>query len=178
MRGVWHCVCARAGVFFHSSIQHLGAIRSASVKRLVPFFTVAQGITLLGETLQPAVATGMLLIFSGFMLLVLESRRKAGAAGSQDPAHTPAWSQASRWLNAGIVYGVVSALAYATGNVSRKFGLEVLPNPAFGAMFGALVGTVLFLAAATRLQSYRVAVVSAVTVFNPWLLGAAVIMIN
>jgi drug/metabolite transporter (DMT)-like permease len=168
MRGVWHCVCARAGVFFHSSIQHLGAIRSASVKRLVPFFTVAQGITLLGETLQPAVATGMLLIFSGFMLLVLESRRKAGAAGSQ----------ASRWLNAGIVYGVVSALAYATGNVSRKFGLEVLPNPAFGAMFGALVGTVLFLAAATRLQSYRVAVVSAVTVFNPWLLGAAVIMIN
>jgi hypothetical protein len=40
------------------------------------------------------------------------------------------------------------------------------------------VGTVLFLAAATRLQSYRVAVVSAVTVFNPWLLGTAVVMLN
>jgi drug/metabolite transporter (DMT)-like permease len=42
-------------------------------------------------------------------------------------------------------------------------------------MFGALVGTVLFLAAATRLQSYRIAVVSAVTVFNPWLLSAGVL---
>jgi len=70
---------------------------------------------------------------------------------------------------------VVSALAYATGNVSRKFGLDALPDPAFGAMFGALVGMLLFLAAATRLQSYRVAVVSAVTVYNPWLLGAGVL---
>ncbi len=49
--------------FFHSSVQHLGAIRSSSVKRLVPFFTVVLGITWLGETLQPAVAAGMLLIF-------------------------------------------------------------------------------------------------------------------
>lgn len=162
-------------VFFHSSIQHLGAVRSASVKRLVPFFTVALGITLLGETLQPAAALGMLLVFSGFMLLVVESRRKAIAAGTPDVSHPPSGTRASRWLSAGIVYGVVSALAYATGNVSRKFGLDVLPDPAFGAMFGALVGTVLFLVAATRLQSYRVAVVSAVTVFNPWLLGAGVL---
>ena len=162
-------------VFFHSSVQHLGAIRSSSVKRLVPFFTVVLGITWLGETLQPAVAAGMLLIFSGFLLLVVESRRRASAASAPDAAQTPAGSTTSRWLSAGIVYGVVSALAYAIGNVSRKFGLDALPDPAFGAMFGALVGTVLFLAAATRLQSYRIAVVSAVTVFNPWLLGAGVL---
>jgi DNA-binding MarR family transcriptional regulator len=74
-----------------------------------------------------------------------------------------------------MVYGVVSALAYATGNVSRKFGLDALPDPAFGAMFGALVGMVLFLAAATRLQSYRVAVINAVTVFNPWFMGAGLL---
>jgi uncharacterized membrane protein len=117
----------------------------------------------------------MLLIFSGFLLLVVESRRKASAASTSDDSQIPAGSTASRWLSAGIVYGVVSALAYAIGNVSRKFGLDALPDPAFGAMFGALVGTVLFLAAATRLQSYRVAVVSAVTVFNPWLLSAGVL---
>lgn len=162
-------------VFFHSSVQHLGAVRSSSVKRLVPFFTVALGITWLGETAQPAVAAGMLLTFSGFMLLVVESRRKAIAAGTPDASHPPSGTRTTRWLSAGSVYGVVSALAYATGNVSRKFGLETLPDPAFGAMFGALVGTVLFLAAATRLQSYRVAVVNAVTVFNPWLLGAGVL---
>ena len=42
-------------------------------------------------------------------------------------------------------------------------------------MFGAFVGAVLFLATATRIQSYRVAVVSAVTVFNPWLLSAGLL---
>jgi drug/metabolite transporter (DMT)-like permease len=162
-------------VFFHSSVQHLGAIRSASVKRLVPFFTVALGITWLGETLQPAVAAGMLLIFSGFILLVVESRRKASGASAPHPSQLPVGSATSPWLSAGIVYGVVSALAYASGNVSRKFGLDVLPDPAFGAMLGALVGVLLFLAAAARLQSYRVAVISAVTVFNPWLLGAGVL---
>ena len=162
-------------VFFHSSVQHLGAIRSASVKRLAPFFTVCLGITLLGETLQPAQAAGTVLIFSGFLLLVVESRRKASAAGTPDAPQLQAGSTTSGWLSAGIVYGAVSALAYAIGNVSRKFGLDALPDPAFGAMLGALVGTVLFLAAATRLQSYRVAVISAVTVFNPWLLGAGVL---
>ena len=162
-------------VFFHSSVQHLGAIRSSSVKRLVPFFTVVLGITWLGETLQPAAAAGMLLIFSGFLLLVLESRRKSSAASPSDAPKTPAGSKTTRWLSAGIVYGVISALAYATGNVSRKFGLDELPDPAFGTMFGALVGAVLFLATATRLQSYRDAVVSAVTVFNPWLLSAGLL---
>lgn len=158
-------------VFFHSSVQHLGAVRSSSVKRLVPVFTVVLGITLLGETLQPPVLAGMALVFAGFALLVVESRRKAGAAG----IHAPQGPRISRWLSAGIVYGVVSALAYATGNVSRKFGLDALPDPAFGAMFGALVGVLLFLAAATRMHSYRMAVVSAVTVYNPWLLGAGVL---
>jgi drug/metabolite transporter (DMT)-like permease len=162
-------------VFFHSSVQHLGAIRSSSVKRLVPFFTVVLGITWLGETLQPAAAAGMLLIFSGFLLLVFESRRKSNAASLPDDSTTPAGSKTARWLSAGIVYGVVSALAYAVGNVSRKFGLDELPDPAFGTMFGALVGAALFLATATRIQSYRVAVVSAVTVFNPWLLGAGLL---
>ncbi len=61
------------------------------------------------------------------------------------------------------------------GNVSRKFGLKELPDPAFGTKFGALVGAVLFLATATTIQSYRVAVVSAVTVFNPWLLSAGLL---
>jgi uncharacterized membrane protein len=120
------------------------------------------------------VAVGSLLILAGFLLLVIESRRKAKVAGTPDVPQLSDGSRASRWLSAGIVYGVVSALAYAIGNVSRKFGLDVLPDPAFGAMFGAFVGVMLFLAAATRLQSYRSAVVSAVTVFNPWLLCAGV----
>jgi drug/metabolite transporter (DMT)-like permease len=162
-------------VFFHSSVQHLGAVRSSSVKRLVPFFTVALGITWLGETLRPAAAMGMLLIFLGFMLLVVESRRKDFQGKKVDDSQISGGRRISSWLSAGMVYGVVSALAYATGNVSRKFGLDALPDPAFGAMFGALVGMVLFLAAATRLQSYRVAVINAVTVFNPWFMGAGLL---
>ncbi|NBW79902.1 MAG: EamA family transporter, partial [Betaproteobacteria bacterium] len=38
-------------VFFHSSVQYMGAVRSSSVKRLVPLFSVLLGVLCLGESL-------------------------------------------------------------------------------------------------------------------------------
>ncbi len=62
-------------VFLHSSIQWVGAVRGASIMRLMPLFSVLLAITLLGESLTPNLVAGMVLMFSGFGVLAHESAR-------------------------------------------------------------------------------------------------------
>lgn len=151
-------------VFFHASVQWLGAVRGSSVKRLAPFFSVLLGVTLLSEPLRGTLVLGMALIFAGFAVLVLEARARSGAA-----------SGGRLWTNPGIVYGVASAFGYAVGNVARKYGLLEIPDPALGTLVGALTGALMFLFAATLRDSYRDAVRSTFTRFNPWLLAAGLL---
>lgn len=158
-------------VLSFSSIQRLGAVRGASIKRLVPPFSVLCGVLLLGDPVSRTLVFGMVLIFVGFGMLVLESlvRTNEGVRGA-GPAG--GLGDNRRWVNGGLLIGAVSALAYALGNVARKFGLNLMPEPAFGAMMGALTGVVLFLVSALFVPSYRTSVRSTFTRFNPWLLGA------
>ena len=159
-------------VFFHSSVQYMGAVRSSSVKRLVPLFSVMLGVVCLGESLSLSALAGMVLIFAGFGVLVWESKQKIAPLDPSGAAHQGPTRQT---LRMGMVYGVVSAGAYATGNMSRKFGLLHISEPAFGAMFGALVGAILFVASAVFLQSYREAVKNILQKPNPWLLSAGIL---
>jgi drug/metabolite transporter (DMT)-like permease len=114
---------------------------------------------------------GMLLIFGGFGVLVVESlgRVRVAVQGAAAAAHD---SDKRRWMRVGLLIGAVSALAYALGNVARKFGLNLMPEPAFGAMLGALTGVLLFLLSALFAPGYRASVRSTFTRFNPWLFGA------
>lgn len=160
-------------VFFHSSIQWLGAMRGSSVKRLAPLFSVLLGVLLLHEPLTWSLVAGMALIFSGFGVLVQESLSgKPPATGRPAGKRASGWRE---WVNPGLVYGAVSALAYALGNVARKYGLLQIPDPAFGVALGSLVGAALFVLAARFMASYRNAVRSTFTRFNPWLLAAGVL---
>ncbi len=162
-------------VFYHVSIQWLGAMRGSSVKRLAPFFSVLLGVVLLDEPLGATLIAGMVLIFAGFGLLIQESRREqAAASDGRDVANTrpPA---PKLWTNPGLIYGAVSALAYASGNIARKYGLLSIPEPALGVMVGAAVGALLFLGSALFLQSYREGVLGAFARYNPWLLTAGVL---
>jgi uncharacterized membrane protein len=138
-------------VFFHASVQYMGAVRSSSVKRLVPLFSVVLGVLCLGESLNLSTVLGMVLIFAGFGVLVWESKQKIAPLNPSGPVpHGPT----RQTLRMGMVYGVVSAGAYAAGNMSRKYGLLHISEPAFGAMFGALVGAILFLASAVFLRGH------------------------
>lgn len=158
-------------VFFHSSIQWLGAIRGSSVKRLAPFFSVLLGVLLLGEPLSWTVVGGMSLIFAGFGVLIQESMASGDRSGRL-PRGVPSIKALKVWTNPGLAYGAISALAYATGNIARKYGLLEMPDPAFGAMMGSLVGAALFLLTSVFAGDYRHAVRSTFTRFNPWLFVA------
>ncbi|MES2977851.1 MAG: DMT family transporter [Pseudomonadota bacterium] len=160
-------------VFFHSSIQWLGSVRSSSVKRMSPFFSVLLGVTLLDEPVTHKLVLGMVLIFGGFGILIRESMVTRARAEPAVPGAAPAGT--GFWSNPGFAYGTISALAYAAGNIARKFGLLHLPDPALGVLVGSVTGALLFVATALVVQSYRAAVWSTFHKFNPWLLAAGVL---
>ena len=163
-------------VFLFASVQHLGAVRASAVKRLNPLFSVLLGVLLLGETLDLSMVIGMLLIGASFAVLIrqsLKAHREEGRAAAPGDAPPASWGSILRSL--GFFYGPVSALAYAFGYVARKEGLTIMPDPAFGTMLGSAVGALVFLLTAQFVASYRTAVRSTFTTFNPWLFGAGIL---
>lgn len=157
-------------VFQYASVQHLGAVPASAVKRLNPLFSVLLGVLLLGEAFDGAMAVGMLLIGASFALLIGQSLRAVRPATGEAPR-----SLRATLANLGYFYGPVSALAYAFGYVARKQGLAGMPDPAFGTMFGAVVGALVFVLAARFFDSYKVALRRTFTAFNPWLFAAGVL---
>jgi drug/metabolite transporter (DMT)-like permease len=153
-------------VFFYESVQRLGAMRSAALKRLNPFFSVVLGVIVLGETLTHGMGIGLALILASFAVLVLGTRRSAAS-----PAPASATSLLARW---GYAYGVISALGYSSGYLLRKMGLAEAHDALLGAMVGCLVGALLFLATASVNAGYALAVRSTFTRPNPVLIAAGV----
>jgi drug/metabolite transporter (DMT)-like permease len=153
-------------VFGYATVQHLGAMRASTMKRLNPFFAVALGVGVLGEQLTGGMVAGMLLIVASFMLLVWRG------AGRRDA--TPEASLRGRLFNIGYIYGPVSALGYATGYLLRKMGLAEAHDALLGAAVGCIVGALLFLATATVNKDYARAVRSTFAHPNYWMMGAGV----
>ena len=149
-------------VFFHASVQHLGAMRSSTMKRLNPFFAVLLGVLVLGETLTGGAVAGLVLIVASFALLV------AGGGPGTRPREREG-------INVGYVLGPVSALGYATGYLLRKMGLEEAADPLLGACVGCAVGALLFLAAAGVRESYARAVRATFADPNGWLIAGGVL---
>ncbi|MGE5095502.1 MAG: DMT family transporter [Betaproteobacteria bacterium] len=151
-------------VFFYSAIEHLGAMRASTTKRLIPFFSVMLGVGVLGETLTGGMVAGMLLILASFAVLVRGSMRAARAEAPH-----------ARGFNVGYIYGPVSALGYAMGYVLRKMGLADAHDAMLGAAVGCLAAVVLFALTATFNDSYARAVRSTFSRPNPWLVAAGVL---
>jgi drug/metabolite transporter (DMT)-like permease len=153
-------------VFFYESLQRLGAMRSAALKRLNPFFSVVLGVIVLGETLTHGMGIGLALILASFAVLVLGTQR---TAASQAPASGA--TLLARW---GYAYGVISALGYSSGYLLRKMGLAEAHDALLGAMVGCFVGALLFLVTAAFNADYARAVRSTFARPNPVLIAAGV----
>ena len=152
-------------VFLYSSVQRLGAMRASALKRLQPFFAVLLGMLVLGESLRGAAAAGAALILASFVVLVVSTGNTDGNAGPLG----------RRLLNAGYLYGPVSALGYASGYLLRKMGLAQAPDALLGAMVGCIAGAALFALTAAFRPRYAAAVRATFARPNPWLIGAGVL---
>ncbi len=160
-------------VFSYASIQHLGAVRASVAKRLIPLFSILLAVLLLGESFDLAMLLGMLLIGSGFVVLILQALKARVAERGGGSEGRPSW--ASSLGSLGFYYGPVSALAYAFGYIARKEGLTLMPDPAFGTMLGSVVGGLVFVLVAQFVPSYRTALRQTFRAFNPLLLAAGVL---
>lgn len=152
-------------VFFYSSVQHLGAMRSSALKRLNPFFAVILGVLVLREEITRGMGIGLGLIVASFLVLV------AGSRAPDARAHAKSSSLMARF---GYAYGIVSALGYATGYLLRKMGLEEAHDALLGTMVGCLVGAALFVATAAVNAGYARGVKATFARPNPWLIAAGV----
>ena len=151
-------------VFGYASVQQLGAMRASATKRLNPFFAAALGVGVLGERLTPGALAGMVLIVASFAVLVLRGApRKAGPGAPTGGA-----------ARVGYVYGLVSALGYATGYLLRKMGLAETPDAFLGAMIGTLVGALTFVSVGAFNPRYAAAVRGTFSTPRPWLIVAGV----
>jgi drug/metabolite transporter (DMT)-like permease len=153
-------------VFFYESVERLGAMRSSTLKRLNPFFSVVLGVVVLGETLTGGAAAGLALMIASFAVLVAGERRLGREHGASLSPRGPA--------HFGYAYGVISALGYATGYLLRKMGLADAHDALLGAMAGCAVGAVLFVVTAGFSPAYAAAVRATFAQPNAWLIGAGV----
>ena len=150
-------------VFFYAAIERVGAMRSSTTKRLIPFFAVILGVGVLGERLTAGMVAGVVLIGASFGVLLKSGARRDGAG-------TP-----RARLRAGYAYGATSALGYATGYLLRKMGLADAHDALLGAAVGCLSGVLLFLGTALVKDDYARAVRATFAQPSAILLGAGVL---
>ena len=152
-------------IFLFASVQSLGAMRASTVKRLNPFFAVILGALVLGESLGGWMIPGMVLIFTSFVFLARDSwRRSSVVTATRNTAAT----SVAKLFDLGLVYGPISAFAYALGYLARKQGLNLIPDPFLGTAVGAFAGVGAYLLASIAIPGYRTAITNTFTKINPW----------
>ena len=154
-------------VFLFASVQSLGAMRASTIKRLNPFFAVILGVLILDERLGGWMISGMLLIFTSFGFLARDAWRGTAAA-SGSTMRDRSVTMSSRLVDLGLVYGPISAFAYALGYLARKQGLNYIPDPFYGAAVGAIAGIGAYALASWFIPNYRTSIANSFTRFNVW----------
>lgn len=154
-------------IFLFRSIQEVGVVRASALKRLTPFFSVILAWAILGEIVTGAMAVGMVLIAIAFTVIV---RRGMNAA-----ATSAAGGTSMRQL----VPGPISAMCYAFGYITRKFGLDHIPDATFGTLVSSIGALAYYVLAAPFVADYRRAFREAFTSVNRWqLLSAGLISVG
>lgn len=162
LAGLLAMVFGRSLVF--ESIRRLGVTRATAVKRLNPFFAVILAGLFLGESLGRADLAGIAAIALGFALLVRDSFRRRGRLRVAAPPPSS------------YLFGVAGALAYAGAYVTRKFGLGLMPEPAFGTFVSALAGFAVFALLALVSPRYRSHFRGIFAHLDRWILASAVMV--
>ncbi|APW40185.1 hypothetical protein RD110_25755 [Rhodoferax koreense] len=131
--------------FFYESVVRFGPAKASVFQVSSPLFTALIAWALLGESLSPAVATGMLLTVAGLVLVSLKPGVAKAIVAEADAPASPPLDRRTRLLQSVLFLGLCSSLAYAAGNVLRGMGIRRWNEPVLGALVGALCGLALHL---------------------------------
>lgn len=124
--------------FFFETVARLGAARASTFQVSSPLFTALVAWAFLGERLSATTAAAMIIVVYGLYVVGAPPQRAARSAapGSAAPRITAL-------AGAGLLVGLGSSLAYAIGNVLRGAAIHRSPEPALGALLGAITGIAL-----------------------------------
>ena len=125
LAGIFSTVLGRTTMY--RATERIGAVKAALFRRLIPVFALPCGLLLLGEWPDGRVLLGGAIIMLGVLCYQLLPRRLS----------------ISHNLTGDLI-GIASALCYALAYSFRRMGLEDIPDPLFGTLFGAVVGLVWF----------------------------------
>lgn len=147
------------------SVRAIGPSRGTALKVCAPVFSAVLANVVLGQPLTLTMLAGIGIVIASVVLVSREAGSRAsatvappvgdesavlvpgpGLAGViENPASGPRAWYASLGSNPvvlqGILLGLLSALAYGSGSVLRKLGLDTTPSPFVGALIGAVVAT-------------------------------------
>lgn len=146
LAGILSTVLGR--LFFFRSVELVGAIETGLMRRLIPVFAAALAVVLLGEQITIWIGLAFVLVFSGVAIAVFPASRQRGTDAG-------AVAQVRRQQTTGRVFAVTSAASYGGSYVTRKFGMQWLPDPLAGAFIGAVTGLAWFCLAAPFSEEYR-----------------------
>jgi drug/metabolite transporter (DMT)-like permease len=152
--GISNMLLARLSLF--ASIRRVGASRATAMKHLTPAFTLVLAIAFLHERLRSLALLGALLVVCALFMLLFDAFATARQTTTRDEGSVPEYPQGMIAIPGrrvfGLALGGTAALLLSIGQILRKTGVELMPQPIVGALIGAWAGAVV---AAVALSARR-----------------------
>lgn len=140
------------------SMESIGASRASAFKIGAPIFTITIGIFVLGEQVSFLALGGMAIVIIGLLVITGSMQEKLEGRGTSsqhnDAVHnskavSPLAEASAKdsqteqgyksMVKKGVIFGVLSGLAFALGQVFRKVGVDAIPSSVVGVSVGSLV---------------------------------------
>lgn len=141
---------------YFASVYAIGPSRASAWKNASPAYTLLVGWLLLNERPGLPTLAGVVATVGGMLALARDQMRVGGLEGQGEASSgRPSQGPASGNARAGLLYGIGSALAFASGILLRKAGLNLWPDAAMGSAIGAWSALMGWLPVAVRRGDHR-----------------------
>ncbi|SMP24896.1 DMT family transporter [Shimia sagamensis] len=135
--GLFSTVLGR--ITMYRATEQIGAVTTGLLRRLTPVFALPLAFVVVGQMPHSREVLGGLVVLLGIVFYL----------------YAPNWRHPGL-VSTGLALGITSAFFYALSYALRSWALERLPDPALGALIGALIGCIWFpLAAAMHPNTSR-----------------------
>lgn len=133
LAGVLHFAIGRT--LTYASLQHTGITRASPLLGTNSLYTVAFGVTFLGEPASARLVAAVVLVVGGVVLL---SRQESGKENNQIAG-----------LNRGVFYSLIAGMIFGVTPLLVRAGLLIAPLPSTAALISYSIALSLFIAGLT-----------------------------